>query len=152
MVRRYFPKRSLVAIESAITNSERFHRGELRFVVENAMDLADLARGASARQRAIDLFSECRIWDTEQNSGVLIYLLLADRQVEIIADRGINAKVGAATWKNICDDMETHFRAGEFERGVVQGIQAITQLLRHHFPTANSDNPNELADTPIVLT
>ncbi len=152
LVRRYFPKHSLTAIESAIANSERLHRGELRFVVENALDLTDLSRGISARQRAIDLFSECRIWDTEQNSGVLIYLLLADRQVEIVADRGINAKVDPTVWENICHDMETHFRADEFERGVVAGIEAITQLLRLHFAVDDSDTPNELANAPIVLT
>jgi len=151
-VRKVFPSRSLEAIEKAITESERSHVGELRFIVENALDYSDLWHGITARQRAIDVFSECRIWDTEQNSGVLIYLLLADRDVEIIADRGINAKVEPAAWLAICQDMENRFRTSEFEHGVIDGITAITKLLQQHFPARNSQNPNEIDNASIVLS
>jgi uncharacterized membrane protein len=150
-VRQVFPKPSLKAIEAAIAASECSHLGELRFVVEGALEVGELWRDLTPRQRAVEVFSQCRVWDTEQNSGVLIYLLLADRQVEIIADRGIHARVGEAVWANICHGMETCFRGGEFERGVIEGIAAITTLLKRHVPARNTDNPNEMADTPIVL-
>ena len=111
----------LTAIEQAIKAGEATHSGQIRFVVEGALDGAPLFRNQSARERALDIFSHLRIWDTAHNNGVLIYLLLADRDVEIVADRGIDAKVGTAGWEKICTEMETDFRAGNFERGVDQG-------------------------------
>lgn len=150
-VRLTIPKRSLKAIEAAIAYSERSHLGELRFVIEGALDIADLWRGVTPRQRAVDVFSQCRAWDTEHNSGVLIYLLLADRDVEIIADRGIHAKVGDEVWAEICRNMEARFRVGEFEVGALEGIAAITRLLRQHFPAQDVENLNELDDAPVVL-
>jgi len=150
-IRQAFPNRSLKAIESAIAASERSHLGELRFVIENALDFADLRRGLTARQRAIEVFSQCRVWDTEYNSGVLIYLLLAERDIEIVADRGINTRVGAAVWEEICRNMEARFGVGEFEQGTIEGINAITKLLQQHFP-ASAANPNELENAPILLS
>ncbi len=150
-LRLAFPKRSLKAIETAIADSERSHLGELRFVVEHALPIGELWRGITPRQRAVEVFSQCRVWDTEHNSGVLIYLLLADRHVEIVADRGIHTRVGETTWRAICMGMESWFRIGEFEHGVIEGITAITDLLQEHFPAGNTDNPNEIADAPIVL-
>lgn len=150
-VRLAFPGRSLKAIEAAIADSECSHLGELRFVVEPALNISDLWHGLTPRQRALEVFSQCRVWDTEHNSGVLIYLLLADRDVEIVADRGIHARVGDAAWEDICHTMETRFRGGEFERGAIDGITAITALLQRHFPANGADNPNEIADAPIVL-
>ena len=149
-VARRFPKRSMLAIEAAIRRSESSHMGELRFAVEAALDWPDLLVGASSRGRALEVFSRLRVWDTEHNSGVLIYLLLADRKVEIIADRGIHARVGEAGWAAICRNMEKKFRAGEFEGGVLEGIAAITVLLQQHFP-AQGANPNELPDYPVTL-
>ena len=104
--RKLFPRRTLAAIEQAIKAGEATHSGQVRFVVEGALDGAPLFRDQPARERAIDIFSQLRIWDTAHNNGVLIYLLLADRDVEIIADRGIDAKVGRAGWEKICADME----------------------------------------------
>ena len=101
-------------------------------------------------QRALDQFSHLRIWDTAHNNGVLIYLLLADRDVEIVADRGINDKVGAEGWETICQEMETEFRAGNFERGVIQGIEAVSRELARHFPP-DSQPRNELPDRPVVI-
>ncbi len=149
-VNRAFPAAALRAIKQAIKASETAHCGEVRFVVEGALDSAPLFSGQSARERAIELFSQLRIWDTEQNSGVLIYLLLADRQVEIVADRGINAKAGARAWAAICGAMESAFRQANFEDGVVQGIEAVTRQLTEHFP-AGAGNRNELPDQPLVL-
>ena len=110
----------------------------------------DLVRGISARDRAIEHFSRLRIWDTEQNAGVLVYLLLADRRVEIVADRGIHVRVGSAAWETICGAMQRDFAAGRFEPGVITGIQAISDLLALHFPPRD-DNPDELSNRPVVL-
>ncbi|MCH2242814.1 MAG: TPM domain-containing protein, partial [Aquabacterium sp.] len=101
-------------------------------------------------ERAIELFARLHVWDTEHNTGVLIYVLLADRRVEIVADRGIHAKAGAEAWSAICRGMETHFGAGDFGCGAVQGIEAVTQLVARHFPLAPGDR-NELPDAPLLL-
>src|SRR6195952_5755901 len=127
--RRDFPPTVLAAIEAAIKAGETTHSGQVRFVVEGALDGAPLFRNQSARERALDIFSQLRIWDTAHNNGVLIYLLLADRDVEIIADRGVDAKVNAAGWEKICQSMETDFKAGNFAGGVIKGIQAVSQQL-----------------------
>jgi uncharacterized membrane protein len=150
-VRLAFPKRSLQAIEAAIADSETSHLGEIRFVVESALEIGELLHGITPRQRALEVFSQCRIWDTEHNTGVLIYLLLADRDVEIVADRGIHARVGEAVWARICQNMEAQFRAGRFEQGVVEGIAQITVQLQQHFPASAADNPNEISNAPIIL-
>ncbi|MDD5762933.1 MAG: TPM domain-containing protein [bacterium] len=149
-VNRDFPKRTLDAIERAIKESESGHHGEIRFVVEGALDIAPLLRGQTARDRAIDVFSHLRIWDTEHNNGVLIYLLLADRDVEIVSDRGVHAKVGSHEWERICRKMEAAFRKGDFQGGVVGGIREVTRHLAEHFPPAGDDR-NELPDEPVVL-
>jgi uncharacterized membrane protein len=150
-VRRCFPRASMQAIQAAIARSESSHMGELRFAVEAALDWHELLRGVSPRQRAIEVFSQLGVWDTEHNSGVLIYLLLAERDVEIVADRGIHARVGDAGWQAICREMEAAFRAGAFEQGVLSGIARITALLAEHFPAQGKSNPNELPDAPVVL-
>jgi uncharacterized membrane protein len=150
IVRRAFPAHSLEAIRRAIAHSETTHGGEIRFSVEHALDLPDLLRNLSARERAIEVFSDLRVWDTEHNNGVLIYLLLADRDVEIVADRGIHAAVGAPAWEAICRRMEEAFRSDRFEAGVIEGIQAIGEHLQRHFPSAGG-GVNELPDRPAVL-
>ncbi len=149
-VRKAFPHPALANIERAIKASEAMHAGQIRFVVEGALDGAPLFRDQSARARALDVFSQLRIWDTAQNSGVLIYLLLADRKVEIIADRGIDAAVGHATWERICSAMEAEFCHANFERGVMAGIQSVTAYLTQYFPR-DAHGVNELPDKPIVL-
>ena len=148
--RRVFPKEALAVIEQAIKAGEATHSGQVRFVVEGALDGKPLFSGQSARERALDIFSHLRIWDTAHNNGVLIYLLLADRDVEIVADRGINAKVGDAAWEAICRTMEAAFRDGRFAEGVAAGIASISDLLAQHSPRAG-DERNELSDKPIVL-
>jgi uncharacterized membrane protein len=148
--KRVFPPRALALIEQAIKAGEATHSGQVRFVVEGALDGKPLFRNQSARERALDIFSHLRIWDTAHNNGVLIYLLLADREVEIIADRGIDARVGAAGWRKICTMMEDDFKAGNFSGGVIRGIQAVSQQLAAHFPK-HGKGPNELPDAPVVL-
>lgn len=150
LVARRFPKHSLRTIEAAIHDSESGHMGELRFAVDVGLEWGELLAGTTPRQRAVQVFSQLGVWDTEHNSGVLIYLLLADRDVEIVADRGIHARVGDARWAAICQDMEKMFRNGGFESGVLHGIAAISALLREHYP-AQSANSNELSDRPVIL-
>jgi uncharacterized membrane protein len=150
LVYRAFPRAALKRIEAAIRQSEAAHRGELRFAVEAGLDLLPVLRGLTPRQRALDVFSRLRAWDTEENSGVLIYVQLLDRDIEIVADRGISAKVGQAQWDAICHRMEEAFRARRFEAGVLEGITEVTTLLTTHFP-ARSENPDELPDRPVVL-
>lgn len=147
---RAFPPAALHAIERAIAVSETSHRGELRFVVEAGLPVQALWRGQSPRARAIELFSQLRVWDTQDNSGVLIYLQLIDRRVEIVADRGIDAKVGEAFWARVCRNMEATFHGGDFERGALEALATITAELALHFP-ASGGNPNELPDAPHVL-
>jgi uncharacterized membrane protein len=149
-VRRAFPPAAMRAIEKAIGEEERRHDGELRFAVEASLPIAELLRDVRSRARAVEWFSRLRVWDTGHNSGVLIYLLLADRRVEIVADRGIHSKVGTAAWEAICGEMQQEFARGQFERGVVIGVRAVSDLLAAHFPPSD-DRANELPDEPVVL-
>jgi len=149
-VRRIFTQQVLAAIEQAIKTAETGHCGQIRFVVEGALDGAPLFKGQSARERALDIFSQLRIWDTAHNNGVLIYLLLADRKVEIVADRGIDAKVGAAGWAKICAAMQAEFNQAHFELGVITGIEAVSRQLARYFPSSGRRN-NELPDAPVVI-
>ena len=148
--RRIFPRAALKRIEEAIRASEQSHDGELRFAVEAGLDFLPLLKGITPRQRALEVFSMLRVWDTGHNSGVLIYLQLVDRDIEIVADRGISAKVPQAAWDAICGRMEREFRARRFEEGVLEGVREITALLVTHFP-ARGPNPDELPDRPVVL-
>ena len=149
-VRWAFPAKALANIQQAIKAGEATHSGQVRFVVEGALDGAPLFRGQSARERALDVFSQLRIWDTAHNNGVLIYLLLADRKVEVVADRGIDAKVGASGWAKICADMETDFRSGNFGSGSIRGVDAVSRELARFYP-AQGKGPNELPDAPVVM-
>ncbi|MBA2350967.1 MAG: TPM domain-containing protein [Burkholderiales bacterium] len=150
LIRKTLAPGAFATIEQAIREGEAEHDGELRFAVEAALDIAPLFAGVSARQRAIDAFAQLRVWDTEQNNGVLIYLLLADHDFEIVADRGIDRHVGAARWKAICADMEQSFRRGDFEAGVIVGIREVSAELRRHFP-ARPGGKNELPDETVIL-
>ena len=150
LARRYFSDIVMHHIEAAIRQSESGHSGQIRFVVEAALHPLEIIRGRTPRQRARELFASLGIWDTAHNNGVLIYLLLADRDVEIVADRGIHGHVGSQGWEAICHEMETAFRQGQFETGVLLGIQQINKVLQQHFP-ATGANENELPDAPLVL-
>lgn len=145
--RRAFPRRTLRAIELAIGEAQATHAARLHFVVEAALDGRPLLEGWSARERAIDLFSHLRLWDTEDNSGVLIYVLLADRQVEIVADRGIHGTVGTGGWGAVCRHMEAAFAAGRFESGAIEGVREVAQHLARH-GRAGRPHPQAHAERP----
>jgi len=150
LARRAFPVAVRHRIESAIAESEVRQGGEIRFAVEAALDFRPLLRGETARERGIEVFTDLRVWDTEQNNGVLIYLLLADRDVEIVADRGLNGLVSAEEWESICQEMEAMFRRGAFEAGVLRGIALIGEHLARYYPRTSWDR-NELTDRPEIL-
>ena len=148
-VSRAFPASAMAAIEEAIAQSEREHSGEVRFAVEPALDTSALLAGESARERALEVFSLLRLWDTDERNGVLIYLLLADRDIEIVADRGLNV-VQAAEWEAICKTMEQALRRGQFQQALVDGMRAVSRLVARHFPRRAADR-NELPDRPVAL-
>jgi uncharacterized membrane protein len=150
LVRRTFPARTLTRIEHAISESEKRHRGEIRFAVEGPLEFLAVLRGMSPRERALEVFSSLGVWDTEENTGVLIYLQLVDHDIEIVADRGINACIPAAEWEEICHGMEDDFRAERYEAGVLAGIAQVTDLLALRFPAGES-NPDELPNRPTPL-
>lgn len=150
LARRAFRKADLAAIEQAVKNSERLHRGELRFVIEGPLPFGHLLRGMSARARAVELFARLGVWDTEANSGILIYVQLIDRRVEMLADRGIAARVPQEKWDEVCRRMETAFRFKAYRRGALEAVDDATRLLALHFPS-RSDTPDELPDRPLVL-
>lgn len=150
MMWKHFPPARLAEIESAIRESETRHNGEIRFAVETALPALAVWKGMTGRQAALDTFSTLRVWDTENNSGVLIYLLLADHDIEIVADRGIAARVEQSEWDDIARHMEQHYRAGDFSEGTFEGIRRVSELLARHFPPGE-DNPNELSNKPVLL-
>jgi len=151
-VRRAFPADALKRIEQAIAAAEEGHSGEIRFAVEAALPWSYLRRGAPARERALMVFAKLRVWDTELNNGVLIYVELADRSIEIVADRGIAQRVPPEQWSAIAEQMREQFRRGAHEAGVIAAIEQVAQHLRAHFPlAAGARNPDELANAPAVL-
>jgi uncharacterized membrane protein len=145
-----FPAAVLQDIEKAVKQSERQHRGELCFAIENALAPGWVWRGMSARQRATEVFSNLRVWDTEENCGVLIYVLLADREVHIVADRGIARRVPQTEWDAVAEAMQSAFRQGDFRRGSLEGIERATIMLATHF-LPGADNPNELSNKPVIV-
>ncbi len=149
-VKRRFPRRVLSAIERAVHEEEARHRGQLRFAIEGGLPAEELLRGRDARTRAVEVFARLGVWDTEHNCGVLIYILLGDHAVEIVADRGIGARVPQPEWEAICREMQQHFARGDFENGALVGIRRAGDLLAAHFP-ARGPQANELPDRPALL-
>lgn len=150
VVRRLFPAHARRQLEDGIKDSEARHTGEIRIAVEAALPLGDLLKGISARQRAEQVFSDLRVWDTQENNGVLIYVLLTERSVEILADRGIASRVGPEIWREICERMEVQFRTGHYVSALLEGLAAATDVLVSEFP-ATGQNANELPDRPTFL-
>jgi uncharacterized membrane protein len=149
---RAFPAQALDAIERAIADSERTHGGEVRFAIEHGLEPYDVWKGKSSRDRALEVFATLGCWDTEANNGVLIYLLLADRDVHIVADRGLNGRVLPNQWQFVCEAMEQRLRAGQYEQGAVEGVRTAGQLLALHFPPRpDGRDENELPNRPAVL-
>ena len=148
--RRSFSPATMDALAKETAEQEKRHRGELRFIVEAELSTGQLWRDVGSRDRARELFAQHGVWNTEENTGVLIYLLLADHKVEVVADRGITARVPDETWQAVCRAMEAHFREGRFEEGAIAGIRGVSDELARHFP-ATGDNPNELSDRPLLI-
>src|SRR5450755_3189007 len=149
--RLLFPARTLDAIEQAIGRVERAHSGEIRFAIETALTPLHVLYEVAPRDRALDVFAHLKVWDTELNNGVLIYVQLADRSVEIVADRGFAGWVSQSEWDAVCRLMEQHFRAGRFEAGSIAGVDAIGALLARHFPASGAqaqgrESRNQLPD------
>lgn len=151
-IKRFFPASSLDAIASAIQAAEVRHAGEICFVVEAALAPIQVIVGVTPHQRALEVFGTMRVWDTDRNSGVLIYVLLADKAVEVIADRGIHYKTrhDSAVWHSIVDAIQAQFAAGRFEAGALHGIAAVSSELTRHFPVSGP-NANELPDQVKLL-
>jgi len=149
--RRALGAAALQQLQARVAASERQHSGEIRLCIEASLPLSYLWRGASARERALAMFGKLRVWDTEHNNGVLIYLLLAERAIEIVADRGLNRVVDAAQWRALTDGMAASFQAGQYETGLNAAVDAVGALLNQHFAiAAHVANPNELPDAPVV--
>lgn len=152
--RMLFPSSTLDAIEKAVGRAERTHAGEIRFAVETSLAPLHVLNELTPRVRALEVFGSLRVWDTEHNNGVLIYVQLADRSVEIVADRGLVGRVSPAEWEGVCRLMEEHFRAGRFEIGSIAGVDAVGTLLGRHFPAAAAAGAtvhNQLPDRPTLL-
>jgi uncharacterized membrane protein len=150
---RAFPRAALDAIEAAIAAGEKTHRGQVRFIVEAELSTAQLWSGVTARGRAQEVFAGMGVWNTEENNGVLVYVQLADRKVEVIADRGIDRHVGAARWQAICKEMEHHFRKREFTAGSVSAVEKISAELAHYFPADGRQLAarDQQSDRPVML-
>jgi uncharacterized membrane protein len=147
---RCFPSATLDAIQREVAAQEKLHRGEICFVVEGDLPSRDLWREVTPRARAKEVFALRGVWNTEENNGVLIYLLLADRCVEIVADRGVDGRVDDAQWQAICRMMEKFFREARYEEGAVAGVRAVSEVLARHFPDTGEAR-NELPDRPILI-
>jgi uncharacterized membrane protein len=150
-VRRAFPARIGEAVVQAVRALEKSHDVELKVVVEGGLPAAALLRGVTSRERAVELFSQLRVWDTANNTGVLIYLQFADRKIEIVADRGINARVSQAEWDAACVAMAEEFRVGRYEQGALAGIEHVSALLVKHLPPPPPGDRDELPDEPVVI-
>lgn len=150
-VRRAFPEATLARIEQAVHAGEQSHDGELRFAVEAGLELPALLADETPRERALEVFSMLRVWDTARNNGVLVYVLYADRDVEIVADRGYNGRAAEEEWRAVCGHMRSHFAAGRFEQGALEGIAAASAVMARHFPLTGGRSVDELPDRPAVL-
>lgn len=150
--RRLFPEDSLQRITDAIADGERLHRGEVMFAVESNLPPGAVLAGVEARERAHDVFVRLRTWDTEANNGVLVYLLLADHRIEIVADRGLTGRVSGAEWAAVCRLIETEMRADHPEQAILAGIRAVSDHLARHFPQADGQpDEDELPNRPHLL-
>lgn len=152
---RAIPPALLDRLAAQVARSEAGHSGEIRIYVEAGLPLSYLWQPVGTaqitRERALALFGKLRVWDTAHNNGVLIYLLLAEHRIEIVADRGLNERVAPDTWPRLVAGMSSAFKAGDYEGGLTQAVQQVTALLQQHFALQNGDgNPNELPDRPVL--
>ena len=151
-LRRVLTPEVLQRLGQRVAASERRHTGQIRICAEGGLPLSYLWRGASARERAITQFGKLRVWDTEHNNGVLIYLLLAEHAIEIVADRGLAQRVPEATWHSLVQRLSQALRAGQYEDGLTEVLAYVSALLVAHFPASdNAPSSNELPDAPVLL-
>ena len=151
-LRRVLTPEVLQRLGQRVAASERRHTGQIRICAEGGLPLSYLWRGASARERAITQFGKLRVWDTEHNNGVLIYLLLAEHAIEIVADRGLAQRVPEATWHTLVQRLGQALRAGEYEDGLTEVLADVSALLVAHFPASgHAPSSNELPDAPVLL-
>ncbi len=149
--RRALPPDLVKRLMARVAASEKRHSGEIRIFVEAGLPLSYLWRNATARERAVTMFGKLRVWDTEHNNGVLIYLLLAEHAIELVADRGLNRHVSPQAWQAMVQRMGSAFRDGRFEDGLTQALAEVSAVLVQHFPTQNGDTQhNELPDRPVL--
>jgi uncharacterized membrane protein len=146
-----FSAGSLKRIGQAVAASELSHTAEVRIAVEASLTIRELVYGKSPRTRAIEAFSMLKVWDTEQNNGVLIYINVADRAVEIIADRGVSRVTPKTYWQTLCAEMVQGFRKDAFEASVIQCVSHLSVELAKQFPSSGISNPDELPNTPAIL-
>ncbi|MEJ2603256.1 MAG: TPM domain-containing protein [Gammaproteobacteria bacterium] len=149
-LRRAFPASVLAEIEGAVRAAEQNHRAQICFAIETALDLPALIRGVTPRDRAVEAFATLGVWDTAENSGVLIYVLLAEHDIEVVADRGYDGLVSAEDWCNVCDDIRLEFRQGRFREGALKGIDDVSAIIERHFPGTAAAG-NELGDRPRLI-
>jgi len=151
-LRRAFPLSVLNAIGGAITASELLHSAEIRFAIERSLEPGEVWDGKSPRARALEVFAALGVWDTAANNGVLIYVLLADHDVEIVADRGYNLRVTSDEWSAVCGAMERMFRGGDFAAGALEGVRQVGEILAAHFPPLpGGRDEDELPNRPAVV-
>jgi len=152
-IRKAVPPELMAQLQRLVAASERKHTGQIRMCIEAGMPTSYLWRGATPRERAVTLFGKLRVWDTEENNGVLIYLLLADHAIEIVADRGLNRHIGAGRWQHLVAHMGDAFGAGRYQDGLTQALENVGALLVEHFPVeeGSTEHPNELPDAPVLL-
>ncbi|QAU25123.1 hypothetical protein EO087_14940 [Dyella sp. M7H15-1] len=148
---RRFPPELLDDITAAIADGEHSHLGELRLAIESRLSALDVWAGLDAQTRARQVFGQLSVWDTEHNCGVLLYLLMAEHRIEIVADRGIARRVKPEEWTSICTAMQESFAAGQWRTGVLHGITEVHALLATHFPSHGKARPDELPDQPVLL-
>jgi uncharacterized membrane protein len=148
--KRVFPEQTLKAIEETITEGETRHRAEVHMIVEPALDLQAVLSGMSSRDRATELFSDYCVWDTEENCGVLVYINLADHQVEIVPDRGVGREIPAGEWETVCQMMTQGFARGEYHQSVISALRYLNDLMEQHYPD-DGTNQNQLSNKPVML-
>ncbi|RZI41582.1 TPM domain-containing protein [Herbaspirillum sp. HC18] len=148
--RRAFPAKTLKAIEEAIAEGEKHHRAEVRLIVEPSLTSLAVLNGVHPRIRARELFAQYGVWDTEENCGVLVYVNLADRKVEIVADRGVGRVVAAQDWQAVCRTMTQGFARGDYHNSTLAALAQLNALLEEHYPDDGSTR-NQLADRPVLL-
>jgi len=151
LLQRHFSKTDLASIETAIARSESMHQGEVRVAIESSFSFLEILNGKTPRDRALEIFSQYRVWDTQHNTGILIYILLSEHDIEIIADRGIHDQEDSATWEKICQSLQHRFQKGEYLEGLLEAIGQSSKVLQQHVP-AKTQNINELPNKPIVIS